>query len=314
MVTRDEVLWAFRYCLGREPESEEAIAAHLHHADWKALRAVFFSCDEYRCSALINGALGVAGDRASKWVLAPVMGGTRHLWLDLGDRFVSRGCLWDNYEPIESAFVRRHLNKDSVFVDIGANIGWFTILASTLIGKAGAIIAFEPRPQTAAHLLETIEANGLQDMITLHQCGLSDEGGSAFINSFVNTDNPGNSFVSSAPVGPEVKSYPITLKTLDYFKLASVDFLKMDVEGSEMMVAKGGIQTISRCRPIIMSEICPQALRDVSGVTPNDFLRLFLDLHYEISIIDTVHGGQIITSYPEYWTRDLMNVAIIPKS
>jgi FkbM family methyltransferase len=241
------------------------------------------------------------------------MGGKRKMWIDLGDRYVSRGCLFDNYEPCETAFVRKHLRKGEVFLDIGANIGWFTLLASTIVGETGSIFAFEPRPETAEHLRQTIEANLLSDRIALRQCGLADAEGVAFINSAFETNNPGGSFVLPHPAGGDMESAPIALRTLDSFKFEKVDFIKMDVEGSEMKVVKGGMRTISRCRPIILSEINPSALVQVSGATPDDFLRIFFELNYEVSIIDAVRGGETIACYPGNWPHELMNVAMIPK-
>jgi FkbM family methyltransferase len=306
MVSREEVVWAFRYCLGRDPESEETIGAHSGFPDWKALRLGLLKCEEYLSQ------LDIA-PLAHKWVLTPVMGGKRKMWIDLGDRYVSRGCLFDNYEPWETAFVCQHLKAGSVFLDIGANIGWFTLLASTLVGETGSIVAFEPRPETAEHLRQTVEANLLSNRIVLRQCALADAEGSAFINSAFDTNNPGGSFVLPHPAGGDMESTPIAVRTLDSFTFDKVDFIKMDVEGSEMKVIKGGIRTIFRCRPIILSEINPSALMQVSGATPDDFLRIFSELNYEVSIVDPARGGEPITCFPVDWPLDLMNVAMIPK-
>ena len=152
MAGKEEVVWAYRYLLGRDPENDAVIALHSVNPDWVAIRSKFMESQEYKRSLEIY--IREAGLHAigHKWVLAPVMGGQRRMWIDLGDRYVSRGCLADNYEPQESAFIRQHLKAGDVFLDIGANIGWYTVLASTIVGETGSIFAFEPRPETAARL------------------------------------------------------------------------------------------------------------------------------------------------------------------
>ena len=191
MAAKEEVVWAYRYLLGRDPENDAVIALHSVSPDWVSIRSAFMASQEYRW--LLENYIRENGLHSigHKWVLAPVMGGRRKMWIDLGDRYVSRGCLADDYEPQESAFIREHLEPGDVFLDIGANIGWYTVLASTIVGETGSIFAFEPRPDTAAHLRQTIDDNPLKNKIILHQCGLSDVQEVAFINNAVEVDNPG---------------------------------------------------------------------------------------------------------------------------
>jgi len=63
--------------------------------------------------------------------------------IDLGDRYVSRGCLFDSCDPYGSAVFREHLKTGDVFLDIGANVRLDTVLAGTIIGETGSIFAFE---------------------------------------------------------------------------------------------------------------------------------------------------------------------------
>ena len=63
-----------------------------------------------------------------------------------------------NYEPTESEWVRQHLRLGSVFVDVGANFGWFTTLALSCVGSRGHVFAFEPVPSPSRHCSGHLEA------------------------------------------------------------------------------------------------------------------------------------------------------------
>jgi FkbM family methyltransferase len=304
MLTRDEVIWAFRYCFGRDPESEETIVAHSAFNGWAQLREALVKTDEFVNNLPISG-LG------EHWVLAPVMSGTRLMWLDLGDRYVSRACLMDNYEPVESGFVRRTLKPDSIFLDIGANIGWFTMIGSTILGDKGHIHAFEPRPPTVSRLKRTIEANALGDRVTVHDFALSSSEGEGFISWARGTDNPGGSFISESELTGGMESERVPLRPLDSLNLGAVDFIKMDVEGSEMKVILGGERTFFSSRPVIMTEINPSALRNISNVSPNEFIDFFRERNYRVVMLEGREEFEI-ECFPPDWPRDIANVGMFP--
>lgn len=304
MLEHDEVVWAFRYLFGRDPESNATIEAHSNFDSWRELRIGLLASDEFQNTIAIRRIM-------NKWVLTDVMGGRRKMWLDLGDRYVSHACLLDNYEPIETAFIREHLKEGDSFLDIGANIGWYTILASTIVGEHGRINSFEPRATTFRYLAESIALNGLNGLATVHNCGLSDHEGVAYINNAVDTDNPGGSFVSEGALGG-MESFPISLRTLDSYNFDKVDFIKIDVEGSEPKVFAGGAELIRRDMPIIMAEVNDAALRNVSNVSGNEMIRFFVDLGYQAQILDHRRNGELIERIPDDWDRDIMNIGLIP--
>jgi FkbM family methyltransferase len=306
VLTRDEVIWAFRYCLGRDPESEETVLRHTSFSGWLDLRNALMASDEFHASV---------GFRPfpSKWVMCTTLGDQRKMWVDLSDRYVSIACMLDQYEPDETLFLRKHLRKGQGFVDVGANVGWFTMVASTILDPSDPITAFEPRRSTSEHLQMSIEENGLAAQATLHRCGLSDHEGNAFINNIIGTDNPGGSFISPDKLGGQMESQAISVRTLDSFRLDAVGFVKMDVEGAEPQVVAGAMDTLSRCRPVVMSEINPIGLRNVSGASVDDYLKIFIDMNYRIEIIGNGRDGEIITRFPSDWTRDIMNVGMVPQ-
>src|SRR5690348_15511421 len=131
------------------------------HEDWRKFRQALLKSAEFSRNSL-------ARPLVPKWVAAEIFGGKRLIWLDLMDDYVSRGCLFDAYESIETELVRKHLKPGQVFLDIGANIGWFTLLASMIVGEEGHVHAFEPRRPTVGYLRRSVSANSLDALVTVH--------------------------------------------------------------------------------------------------------------------------------------------------
>lgn len=304
MLTRDEVIWGFRYLLGRDPESEETITAHRPFPTWAALRDGLMKSEEY---------LNNAGYQPlpKKWVLASVLEGRRQMWLDLSDRGVSMYCLVDLYEPYEAEFLRGRLKPGQSFIDIGANIGWYTLLASTLVGKDDPIVAFEPRSETSGWLRRTLDINSLANQVTLHSCALGAAPGRVFINSGVGTDNPGGSYITAERPGGDLDSAPVRVETLDSFNLARADFIKIDVEGAEPQVVEGARGVIGRYKPVIMSELHPRQLQAVSRASAADYIALMKSLGYRTEIIGPVRTGEVIEDFPPDWHGEIMSVGMI---
>ena len=173
MLTNEEVIWGYRYILGREPETDAVITATAAAVkDVPTFRGILLKSKEF---ARLSIQAHSSWFQESCWVAAPVCNGARLIWIDLSDRFVSLGCLQDGYEIIESWFIKGVLKPHHVFVDIGANVGWYTVLASTIIGGDGHIYAFEPRRPIVDYLERTVALNGLEKMITVFPIGLSNE-------------------------------------------------------------------------------------------------------------------------------------------
>ncbi len=97
--------------------------------------------------------------RATKPSCVEVMGFKLHF--DPKDRVMSHYLLEDRaWEPVETEALRQELRRGDVVVDVGANIGYYTILASRLVGEGGKVYAFEPEPDNFAMLQKNLKANG----------------------------------------------------------------------------------------------------------------------------------------------------------
>src|ERR1700730_16140389 len=76
--------------------------------------------------------------------------------LDLAD-YIQRSIYLRTFEPRESALIRHYLKPGMTFVDVGANVGYYTLLAASLVGRRGRVLAFEPSPYVFERLVETME-------------------------------------------------------------------------------------------------------------------------------------------------------------
>ena len=186
---------------------------------------------------------------------------------------------FDEYEKGDSEMIFRLLNDGDTIIDIGANIGWYSMTAAHLF-KSSKIIAFEPVPDTFAGLRKNLELNQHPN-IEIYNLGLGDRDGE--LTFFVSGSTSVSS--SSANITNDTGAKEIVCKvtTLDKFvsekTISKIDFIKCDVEGAELFVFKGAQSVIKEHLPVVFSEM----LRKWSAVFnyhPNDIINLFRSLGY----------------------------------
>lgn len=134
-------------------------------------------------------------------------------------------------------------------VEVGANIGYFTLLAADCVGPNGCVHAFEPDPQNFELLRDNVEVNGFTGRVTLHREALSDHAGRATFYSTTKHRGNGSLIERLDQLGDnsgEVVPFDVDVATLDAFALGPIDVLKIDAEGSEPFVFRGGRETIER--------------------------------------------------------------------
>jgi FkbM family methyltransferase len=191
------------------------------------------------------------------------------------------------YEPHVAAAMRRLLKPGMVFVDVGASIGYLSMVAARAVGSEGKVICFEPDPYNCKLLYLSAKINGFEN-VEIYPFALADRSRNVIFDSM-----QGNGVISdfdvnlaSTPLRFVVRALPLDQILRDE---ASIHALKMDVEGAEYMVLRGGARTLKEHRPIIFSEFSPAGLRNVSGVSGQDFLRLLVDAGYDISVLGFEH-------------------------
>jgi FkbM family methyltransferase len=159
--------------------------------------------------------------------------------------------------------------------DIGANVGYYAMLAAALVGPAGRVHAFEPTPDVAQRLAQNIAMNHLSDRIR----HLAVAVGSTTCTSelYLNPDNSeGNSLFASSEHRVSTAVPVITIdEHVRVNGLRAVDIIKVDVEGAELDVLKGGAGLLSReDAPILFIEFNPSALELAGANTYELYLAL----------------------------------------
>jgi FkbM family methyltransferase len=194
--------------------------------------------------------------------------GTR-LRVDLRDSGVGRPIFVnEQYEPAETRLITGALRPGDVFVDIGANIGFFTTLASRLVGPGGRVIAFEPDPDHCATLRSNLRLNGARN-VTVRSEALGAQSTSGRL--FRSDSNFGDHRVAA---GAEPRqSIPILIRRFDEvsdeLSLTRVDFIKMDVQGYEPQVLEGMGDCLQRLQvQTVLMEFWPFGIRYAGGSPP----------------------------------------------
>lgn len=187
------------------------------------------------------------------------------------------------YERDELALLERLGGECSVILDIGANIGWYSLhLAHLLRDQPTQIYAFEPVPRTFAELTRNIALNGYGETIHAFNHALGESEGA--LRFYVPTFT-GSVAASQRQLFPNESNEEVecAVVPLDVFtrqrRLERVDLIKCDVEGSELLVLRGGPETIQRFRPIIMLEML-RKWSEVFGYHPNDIITLLRGYGY----------------------------------
>ena len=177
-----------------------------------------------------------------------------------------------------------------VFIDIGAHVGYYTLLAAKLVGPTGKVYAFEPAPGDHDTLLKNIELNDYMN-ITATNMALSDQNSTATIY-FSGLDTGRHSLYQHGL--PEQGSAVVETTTLDNYLESqgqpNIDLIKIDVEGAEVSVLDGMSQLLLRSPNLkLIIEFNP-ALLQSAGVPPLKLLDRLRSLGFQLSNIDDSMG------------------------
>jgi FkbM family methyltransferase len=164
--------------------------------------------------------------------------------LDLSD-WVQRSIFLGVYEPQETQWLLDYLRPGMVVVDVGANVGYYTLLARAAIGPSGRVIAFEPAERPRARLLEAVRQF---DNVTVVNSAV---GGSAGVGVLYSDDAAGNDTPTLVAQAGRSRT-DVSIRTLDEclagLGVEQVDLLKVDVEGWEPQVLAGARRLLERHR------------------------------------------------------------------
>lgn len=302
MLTLDEIIWGYRYVLDREPLPDEVSGIAMQAIGRSDFREFLLRSDEFVAREKVIG-------RHSKWVITEIFNGETKMWIDLADRYVSFGCLIDNYEPLETTAFKRLIQPGFHVVDLGANVGWFSLLAARCAGADGRVWAVEPRHPTVDYLRRSVQLNGLEDRISVLPMAVGDRSGTVSLIWDPASRNPGSTHIGDPGGGAEVQS--VEMQELDRLLAGvRVDCIKMDIEGAEGLALAGAGELLREHRPFILCEINPAALRYVSAMSVADFATLVRARGYALFSLQDHTGLARLNGVPDLGDQEIINVVL----
>ncbi|MEP7340417.1 MAG: FkbM family methyltransferase [Acidobacteriota bacterium] len=180
-----------------------------------------------------------------------------------GDSIFCRMVYFWDFEIETRQFLKSILSPGDVFLDVGANVGLFSLIAARCVGANGQVHAFEPVGKTYERLVDNVKVNRLIN-VTCHRLALSDKDGEAVMTIATDGHDAWNS-LGKPYMGDSFDSETIITRTLDsfldeYSLLNKVKAIKVDVEGWEAYVLAGGMKTLSSAQaPLIIVEFTEEA-------------------------------------------------------
>jgi FkbM family methyltransferase len=209
------------------------------------------------------------------------------LCLDRQDGAVSRPILAGDYEAHLVPIFERFCRPGMTVVDVGANLGLYTLLASKLVGPSGRVVAIEPSSENCRLILLSVDANQAQNVELLPLALDRGRGWSNLSGHFGSNGGLVSGDLSSLTSG---WSEIVPTFALDDLVEGPVDFLKIDVEGAEGRVVAGARRLLERSRPVVATELSLEMLPRVSGISGGEYLEGFEALGYRISLLNRVTG------------------------
>lgn len=227
------------------------------------------------------------------------------LYVDVNDSqiggLIARRKTW---EPHVTKALQSVLAPGQVFLDVGANVGYFTMMAAAIVGPQGKVLAVEPFEHNYRLLQKSMEENGF-DNIELFKCAAMDQSqsvtfslGSRYNSGSFHLGDEGRDYCGTY----EVPAHPVD----ELVGERKVDVVKIDVEGAESFAFSGMQKTIERGRPIIVMEYSQEGLAQVSGVDGEELLRGFEQRGYAMQEVQSFNKKPFTP-----WSVDQVTQALV---
>lgn len=221
--------------------------------------------------------------RASRSLdLVPVEMGSHVVFAQAIDQLISTGVIESrSYEPHVMEHFAKVLRAGAYVLDIGANIGLFTMKAAAIVGEQGRVIAVEPMPWNHRSLYAGIVRNGFKTVEVL-PFAASDRAG--LITAICASDSS-NGIVGVRSAGNSEELYVPTQRLDDILAtLSRLDVVKIDIEGHEPVAWRGMRSLLEKHRPSVFSEFSPIAMRNL-GNDPLDYLQMIFAYSEHVEVL-----------------------------
>lgn len=235
------------------------------------------------------------------------------LLLERGHSFTL--CFWpavERYEPEVRELLLSRLRPAMTFIDCGANIGYFSVLAAGIIGKEGRVLALEANPETYKLLQRNLDINGIGDAV---HSAVGEESGEVTLYIPESGDVYSSVRTGGLFSEEEARAFKVQGRRLDDIVievgLARVDWIKIDVEGAEMGVLRSGRETLKKFRPHVVLEY-GTATWGAFGAKPDDLLKLAGELRYDVKFFDPDQRA-IVDLPANIWQQHYTNLVLVPQ-
>jgi FkbM family methyltransferase len=273
--TEADIAACFRLLLGRAPTDEEWVGyCTLLGQPVGAVVRAFVESKEYAARARREG--------SPEGGLRLTQKDGFKLYTDDTDLAVGRHVAGGVYEPEIAAQLQAHVRPGMTMLDVGANIGLFTMLGASLVGPAGFVLAVEPNPENVRLIEASRRANGFAQ-VSIAACAVGRSVGVLELESTYSngmTSEPGES-LQALFAARLVPSVPLARLLPE----RRIDFIKIDCEGAEYTALSSIQAVLRRDRPVIVSEFNPRLLEPNSGVSGAAYLALLAGLGYRMGVI-----------------------------
>lgn len=217
-------------------------------------------------------------------------------------------------DPQITRTISRSVKAGMTVLDIGAHIGYYTLLLSRLVGPGGKVYAFEADPENFEILQSNVKTAPLNNIVLINKA-ITDKAGS--ITLFITEGHSTHSvYKASASVGSRTISATDVDTWLTRSNVGPVGFIKMDIEGAEPLALAGMKETISSSNSIkLLVELNPEALRR-GGVTPRRYIEQIANLGLEVEIVsqDAALNGLRVSDNADLVPDDILLDLICSKN
>lgn len=313
IATPTDLRHCYRLLLGRDPDPDgwQTFMASIRHGAMSRTRLVrdFLGSAEFSTGPLSTTTEG----QEPTAVDLPEF----RIYVRDTESAIGRALYHDRcYESEVTAALTQVVTLGMSVVDIGCNVGYFSLLAARLVGEGGAVYAYDPSETNCRLLRRSASENGL-DNIQVHCKALANgvsqyayiEGDGNGVLQHLNLDGP-------ATCGAVVTTASLDAELPDTFK---PNLIKLDVEGAEHLVLNGARRILKNHAPVILSEFSPKALEQVSRIAPRTYVEDILGLGYRVFVLDPTSapialgaGSQAVI---DYWRRrktDHIDLMFVP--
>ncbi len=308
--TPADILACFRLLLGRKPGKEEwpghswrvgeelagVVTSYLNSQEFANRHLLDRSSEQLQLVELAHAKMYVASD----------------------DTFVGKIILeTGSYEPHVSRVFQEYLRPGMGVLDIGANIGYFSLLAASLVGPTGFVQSWEPSPANVKALCASQLANQFRNIEVVQAAATEKTGLLKYFHNFSNGNvadmaNPNPEDVLSAETVMGLRVDDIVAED------ARIGFLKIDIEGYEYKALCGARKTLERNRPVITSEFSPASMAASSGVSGREYLEFLVSFGYDVLVLtdDGPVAGNIADALRRFEQRgsDHIDLLLLPVS